>query len=44
MTFHFSKHVREELEKRKISQPLLEQALQSPQQKMPEPDDITCYQ
>jgi len=44
MTFHFSKHVREELEKRKISQSLLEQALQSPQQKMPESDDITCYQ
>ena len=44
MTFHFSRHVLEELEKRKISHALLEQVLQSPQQKMPEPDDITCYQ
>ena len=44
MTFHFFKHVLEELVKRKISHALLEQVLQSPQQKMTEPGDITCYQ
>lgn len=44
MTFHFSKHVHEELKKRKISRVLVDQALQAPAQKVPEVDDITCYQ
>lgn len=42
--FHFSKHVLEELEKRKIPQKLLEHTLYTPEQKVPEVDDITCYQ
>lgn len=44
MTFQFSKHVLVELEKRKIPQTLVEQALNAPEQKVPEVDDITCYQ
>lgn len=44
MKFQFSKHVLEELEKRKIPQQLVEQALYAPEQKIPEADDITCYQ
>lgn len=35
MRFHFSKHVQEELGKRKISRTLIEQVLQSPEQKVP---------
>ena len=44
MRFHFSKHVNEELERRKIPRPLMDQVLQAPEQKVPEVDDITCYQ
>lgn len=44
MRFHFSKHVREALEKRKIPQAFIDQVLQAPAQKVPEVDDITCYQ
>lgn len=44
MRFNFSKHVREEMKKRKIPQTLLEQVLQAPEQKVPEVDEITCYQ
>jgi hypothetical protein len=44
LKFHFSKHVPEELEKRKLSRSLLEQVLRGPEQKVPEVDDITCYQ
>lgn len=44
MKFKFSEHVLEELEKRKIPQKLVEQALYAPEQKVPEVDDITCYQ
>ena len=44
MRFHFSKHVNEELERRKIPRALIDQVLQAPEQKVPEVDDITCYQ
>jgi hypothetical protein len=44
MNFYFSKHVLEELEKRKIPRELLEQVLRTPDQKVPEVEDITCYQ
>lgn len=44
MNFHFSKHVLEELEKRKISRTLLDGVLQAPEQKVPEVEDITCFQ
>lgn len=44
MTFRFSRHVLEEMGKRKISQQLVEQILHAPEQKVPEVDDITCYQ
>ena len=44
MGFHFSKHVNEELERRKIPRALMDQVLQAPEQKVPEVDDITCYQ
>ena len=44
MKFQFSKHVLEQLEKRKIPQKLVEQTLSAPEQKVPEVDDITCYQ
>jgi len=44
MRFHFSKHVHEELERRKIPRALMDQVLQAPEQKVPEVDDITCYQ
>jgi hypothetical protein len=40
----FSKHVHEELEKRKIPKTTVDQVLQAPEQKVPEVDDITCYQ
>ncbi len=42
--FHSSRHVQEELEKRKIAQELVKQVLEGPQQKVPELDDITCFQ
>lgn len=44
MKFHFSRHVINELEKRKIPQQLVEQTLEVPEQKVPEVGDITCYQ
>ena len=44
MRFHFSKNVNEELERRKIPRALMDQVLQAPEQKVPEVDDITCYQ
>ena len=44
MRFHFSKHVNEELERRKIPRALMDQVLQAPEQKVPEVNDITCYQ
>ena len=44
MRFHFSKHVNEELERRKIPRALMAQVLQAPEQKVPEVEDITCYQ
>jgi hypothetical protein len=44
MKFQFSKHVIDELGKRKIRQQLVEQTLDAPEQKVPEVDDITCYQ
>ena len=44
MKFHYSKHVHEELEKRKLPLSLLEEVLQAPEQKVPEVDEITCYQ
>ena len=44
MNFHFSKHVLEELEKRKISRTLLDGVLQAPEQKVPAVENITCFQ
>lgn len=44
MKVQFSKHVLEELEKRKIPRKLVEQALYAPEQKVAEVDGITCYQ
>ncbi len=44
MKFQFSKHVLQELEKRKIPQRLVEQALYNPEQKVQEVNGITCYQ
>jgi hypothetical protein len=42
--FYYSKHLYEELERRKIPRKLLEQVLQAPEQKVPELDNVTCYQ
>ena len=44
MNFHFSKHVQEKLEERKIPRTLLDGVLQAPEQKVPEVKDITCFQ
>jgi hypothetical protein len=44
MTFVFSKHVLEELDERNIARELVERVLQSPQQKVPEVENATCYQ
>lgn len=44
MRFHFSKHVQEELEARKIARALVDQLLQAPEQKVPEVEEITCFQ
>ena len=44
MTFVFSKHVLEELDERSIARELVERVLQSPQQKVPEVENVTCYQ
>lgn len=40
----FSNHVQEELVERKIARELVEQVLQSPEQKVPEVEKVTCYQ
>lgn len=40
----FSKHVLEELEERKIPRSLVEQVMEAPEQKVPEAENITCYQ
>jgi len=42
--FHFSKHLTEEIERRKIPKELIERVLQAPEQKTPEVDNIICYQ
>ena len=44
MSFRYSKHVLEELEKRRLSRSLLEEVLHTPEQKIPALDNITCYQ
>jgi hypothetical protein len=44
MPFQYSKHVLEELNKRNLSRSLLEDVLHAPEQKVPELDNITCYQ
>lgn len=44
MSFVFSNHVQEELVERKIARELVEQVLQSPEQKVPEVEKVTCYQ
>ncbi len=44
MSFHYSKHVLEELEKRRLSRSLLEDVLRAPEQIVPALDNITCYQ
>ena len=44
MKFHYSKHVHEELEKRTLPLSLLEGVWGAPEQKVPEVDEITCYQ
>jgi hypothetical protein len=44
MSFVFSKHMLEELLERRIPRELVERVLQSPQQKVPEVENVTCYQ
>ena len=44
MSFHFSRHVEEKLEKRKISRALVDEVLIHPEQKVREVDNITCFQ
>ncbi len=44
MIFHLSKHCLEELERRKLSQSLVERVLQAPEQKTSEPYNVTCFQ
>ena len=43
MNFHFSRHVQEEMEKRKISRTLLDGVLQTPEQKVPEAENVTFF-
>ena len=43
MNFHLSKHVQEEMEKRKISRTLLDGVLQTPEQKVPEAENVTFF-
>lgn len=43
-SFHFSKHVLEELEARKIARALIDQVLHAPEQQVPEVQDIMCFQ
>ncbi len=42
--FHFSKHVQEEMETRKIARMLVDQVLHAPEQKVPEAEGVTCFQ
>ncbi len=44
MNFHCSRHVEEEMEKRRISRTFLDGALKAPEQKVPEVKNITCFQ
>lgn len=44
MGFHYSRHLHRELNRRKIPRELLERILQGPEQKVPEFDNITCFQ
>ncbi len=44
MTFIYSKHVLEEIGERKIFRDLIERVLQSPEQRVPEVENIMCYQ
>lgn len=39
MKFHFSKHLTEEIERRKLPKELIERVLQAPEQKTPEVDN-----
>jgi hypothetical protein len=44
VSFVFSKHVLEELLERKILRESVERVLKSPQQKVPEVENVVCYQ
>ena len=44
MKYHFSKHCTEEIERRNLKKELIEQVLQSPEQKTAESGNITCLQ
>ena len=44
MSYMFSKHMLEELLERNIPLEVVERVLQFPQQKVPEVENITCYQ
>ena len=44
MAFEFSKHVLEELERRRIPRSAVETVLAAPTQKVPEHGDVVCYQ
>ena len=44
MNCMFSKYMLEELLERKIPRELVERVPQSPQQKVPEVENVTCYQ
>jgi hypothetical protein len=44
MSFQFSKHAWEELEKRQIPRSIVEVVLGSPEQRLPVLENITCYQ
>lgn len=44
MNFVFSGHAKQELINRRIPQQLAEGALQNPQQKFPDSEDMVCYQ
>jgi Domain of unknown function (DUF4258) len=44
LSYQFSKHALEELEKRQIPRIVVESVLESPEQKLPVLENITCYQ
>jgi hypothetical protein len=44
VNFQFSTHVHEEMQRRDIPLAVVEAALASPGQKVPELDDLVCYQ